>query len=313
MKKKVFTVLAIVMTVAVLLMAIGIVTALRRSWGITVGRYLLADDGTGMVIRENTPIRMNNQTGRDLFEGLGTGDKIWVLHDGIAESYPAHTTVYAVIRLEKGSMADIPQEVTDALRELAWLPRVKSLTEKDGNLSGENGPCLDPSQFDASVSYVLWIDDPSFRDLALNTQEEPPATSDMETRERLWSRRLPLFKFDTLEELEQFRQYDAVRERSSFSYDEVPSFDANCAKYDETFFEDHTLLLVYIGEGSGSYRFGVKNILCDGGYLCVRIGHLNHPKVRSCDMAGWFITIAVPDSIVSDIGTFDAEFACDCP
>lgn len=312
MKKNILMIFVAAALVLVLLcMAIGVMSS--RSLGISTGRFLRADNGTAMIVCDNSPISMSNQTDRDLFGRLETGDKIWVLHDGIAESYPGRTGVYVVLRLAKGSIADIGQGVLDALHDLGWLTNEDSAIDEAGNVSVENEPCLDPSQFDASVSYVLWIDDPTFRDLALNTQEEPPATSDMETRERLWSRRLPLFKFDTLEELEQFRQYDAVRERSSFSYDEVPSFDESCAKYDEAFFEEHTLLLVYIGEGSGSYRFGVKNILCDRETLCVRIEHLNHPQVRSCDMAGWFITIAVPDSVASDIGTFDAEFACDCP
>lgn len=313
MKKKACIIPVIVTLVLVLMIMVGVMTAMRRSWGITIGRYLRSDNGTSMMIRDNSPIQMSNRTERELFNGMENGDKIWVLHDGIAESYPGKTGVYAVIRLEKGSITDISQGVLDSLRELGWLSQAEPFTEKDGNGSEENEVCLDPSQFDTSVSYVLWIDDPAFRNLALNTREESPATSDMETRERLWSRKLPLFKFDTLEELEQFRQHDTVRERSSFSYGEMPSFDVSCAKFDEAFFKDHTLLLVYIGEGSGSYRFGVKNISCDGESLCIKLHHLNHPGLRTCDMAGWFITVAVPNLLVSNISTFDAEFSCDCP
>lgn len=312
MNKKVWIVLAIVAAVVVLLcVTVGVMSS--RSLGISTGRFLRAEHGAAMMVCDNSPISLSNQTNRDLFDGLETGDKILVLHDGIAESYPGQTGAYAVIRLKKGSIADIPQGVLESLRDLGWLTRENSAVEEKGSVNAENEPFLDLNELDIAVSYVPWIDDPSFRDLALNTREEAPATSVMETVDRLWSRRLPLFKFDTWEELEQFRQHDTVRERSSFSYDEVSSFDETCARYDAAFFENHTLLLVYIGEGSGSYRFGVKNIPCDGESLCVRIEHLNHPAVQTCDMAGWFITVAVPDSIVVDICTFDAEFACDCP
>ena len=120
MKKKVCIALAIVAAVVVLLcVTVGVISF--RSLGISTGRFLRADHGAAMMVRDNSPISMSNQTNRDLFDGLETGDKILVLHDGIAESYPGQTGAYAVIRLKKGSISDIPQGVLESLRELGWI------------------------------------------------------------------------------------------------------------------------------------------------------------------------------------------------
>jgi hypothetical protein len=39
----------------------------------------------------------------------------------------------------------------------------------------------------------------------------------------------------------------------------------------------------------------------------VNIEKTNNPEVFTCDMAGWFITIAISDSAVSNVLEFDAE------
>ena len=102
---------------------------------------------------------------------------------------------------------------------------------------------------------------------------------------------LPIFKFDTLAEFESFE--GAVNE--------------NTAKYDEAFFEDNSLLLVYVAASSGSYRYGVSGVYCNEGVLCVHIEQTNSPKIVTDDMAGWFITVAVPDALIENVTVFDAD------
>ena len=58
---------------------------------------------------------------QDLFAGLSSGDKILVIHGLIMESYPGQTHAYYCLRLEAGSLADIPQDVLERLREMGWL------------------------------------------------------------------------------------------------------------------------------------------------------------------------------------------------
>ena len=96
----------------------------------------------------------------------------------------------------------------------------------------------------------------------------------------------------------------------SLAYDEVPSFNEVTAKYDEAFFSESTLLLVYAVAHTGSYRFAVDAISGDGTSLCVQIAETTHAEGVTDDMTGWFITVAVPDSAAAAYTDFDAVLAC---
>jgi hypothetical protein len=91
------------------------------------------------------------------------------------------------------------------------------------------------------------------------------------------------------------------------SYDEIVSFNEATEKYNEEFFSNNSLILVYISAGSGSYRYDIKDIHLDGKSFMVNIEKTNNPEVFTCDMAGWFITVAISDSAVSNVLEFDAE------
>ena len=119
----------------------------------------------------------------------------------------------------------------------------------------------------------------------------------------------PIYKFDTLEELTQFKDSLDYPEMLSFAYDEVPPFNEVTAKYDETFFSENTLLLVYVGAHTGTYRFAVDTITGDGTSLCVQIAETTHAELVTCDTSGWFITVAVPDSAAATYTEFDAVLA----
>lgn len=122
----------------------------------------------------------------------------------------------------------------------------------------------------------------------------------------------PIYKFDTLEELTQFRdslEHPESLSTSLYKYDGIPSFNEATAKYDETFFSENTLLLVYVVASTGTYRFAVDTITGDGTGLCVHIAETTHAEVVTDDMAGWFITVAVPDSAAATYTEFDAVLA----
>ena len=119
----------------------------------------------------------------------------------------------------------------------------------------------------------------------------------------------PIYKFDTLEDLTQFKDSLDYPEMLSLAYDEVPSFNEVTAKYDETFFSESTLLLVYAVAHTGSYRFAVDTIASDDTSLCVQIAETVHPDGVTDDTAGWFITVAIPDSAAATYTEFDAVLA----
>lgn len=94
----------------------------EHSMGFTVGRCLVADNGSYLLIDGNDPIVMSNRRDKDgLFDSLETGDEILVLHDGIAESYPGQTGAYWCKKLSDGSKADLPESVIKELTEMGWL------------------------------------------------------------------------------------------------------------------------------------------------------------------------------------------------
>ena len=199
------------------------------------------------------------------------GDLAIITYDGIIlETYPARLN--QVYKVEKGA----PQS-----------------TENETQPGGTPVDEL----FDITVSYANWGELTEIYAKALNT--EKMAMSSVI--------HLPIYKFDTLAELEQFK--NDVKDVLSIEqgYDEVPSFNESTAKYDESFFTENTLMLVYVEATSGSYRYGVDSIYHADGNFCIHIKQTNNPEIHSDDMSGWFITVAVPDSMVADCTVFDAD------
>ena len=118
-------IISIVIIVAVFVLAItGIIIMINKGYGISTGQYLEAKDGQALLIRDNSPIEMFNRTERELFDDLDIGDMILVIHDGIAETYPGRTGVYAIFKLSNGAIDDIPKNVVNQLMELGWLETI---------------------------------------------------------------------------------------------------------------------------------------------------------------------------------------------
>lgn len=120
MKKKLLIITAVISLIAVLLLGFVAVIA-NKGYGLSQGRYLEAKNGQPMLILDNSPIQLSDRKDRISFERFDIGDEILVLHDGIEESYPGKTGVYAVFKLRDGTADDIPQTVIDTLAELGWL------------------------------------------------------------------------------------------------------------------------------------------------------------------------------------------------
>lgn len=82
------------------------------------GIILRADNGACLLIKGSEPIVLSGMSKNQL-EKLETGDKVFVAHGGIAESYPAQTSAYFCIRLSKGH--EINKDVMSILSELGWI------------------------------------------------------------------------------------------------------------------------------------------------------------------------------------------------
>lgn len=217
-----------------------------------------------------------NVENKDSYTDLDVGDEIVVYHDGnVMETDPLKVgTVYAIT-----------------------LKTIADRTQSESNPSDViPGGTSSNEVFDITVSYANWAHAPMESFGALNTDKL--AISSV--------RHLPIYKFDTLKDLEQFKLFDDKFTLGS-GYNEVPSFNDAVAKYDDTFFEENSLMLVYVAANSGTYRFGVNSVFCDGNSFSIHVEQTNNPEAVTADMAGWFITIAVPDSMIENCTEFDAD------
>ncbi len=115
--------------IILLLLVISVLTSCQQigQTSISVGRILICDNGSYMLIKDNSPIVLSSEND-ELFDGLSTGDKVSVVHDGIAESYPAQTGAKKILLLEKGSIEDINEDVLQQLGELGWIESDKEDT-----------------------------------------------------------------------------------------------------------------------------------------------------------------------------------------
>lgn len=117
----------------------------------------------------------------------------------------------------------------------------------------------------------------------------------------------PLFRFETAQEMQDFKTSFADALTFDRGYDEIPSFDSYAANYDDTFFSGNTLLLCYVTASSGSYRFGVADVSVREDTLCVYIKQLNHPQSYTADVQGWFVLVEVSKADIEHCTHFDAQ------
>lgn len=132
-KKWAIPIVSIIAILVLIIACIGIL--LYKGYDVSEGVYLESKDGSAIIICERTPIIMSNRTNRDLFDTLEIGDKILVVHDGIAESYPAGTGAYAIFKINDGVTGAIPPSVIEELIELGWIDSAKDV--EFGSPSGE--------------------------------------------------------------------------------------------------------------------------------------------------------------------------------
>lgn len=121
-KKKILIIVISILASILIIIAGAFAFIIYKGYGITVGRLLIAENDTYMLIDENSPIVMSTKNDKEkFFNNIETGDKIFVIHSGVDETYPAHTGAYLCIKLEDGSVSDINSEVLLQLSEMGWL------------------------------------------------------------------------------------------------------------------------------------------------------------------------------------------------
>lgn len=164
--------------------------------------------------------------------------------------------------------------------------------------SAPPGADLPDGTFETASVWVNWSDKEDFYLAALNSDKL--AISSV--------RHLPVFCFETAEELEGFKERFGDYFAMEHSLDGlIPSFADITSEMDETYFEGRTVFVVYTPSGSGSYRFGVDSIYMDGESLCIHIEETGHPEVYTCDMSGWFVVVSLEKALVEGVTDIDAD------
>ena len=90
-------------------------------------------------------------------------------------------------------------------------------------------------------------------------------------------------------------------------YYEIPSFSEAVSNYGNDFFAGYSLLCVYMVSGSGSSRFGVRDVQNKGTTLNVLVEQTNYPEVGTDDMAGWLLIVEQSKSDLAGIKAYDAQ------
>ena len=118
--------------------------------------------------------------------------------------------------------------------------------------------------------------------------------------------KLPVvYKFDTREELDSFKsEYDDL---FHFKNPSVCGFNEATVKYDDAFFENNTLIVIYLESPSYADEYTVGEIYND--LSTVRIQVVLTDLGWDQGMGGKFITVAMPDAMMKNVNTYIAEIA----
>ena len=120
---------------------------------------------------------------------------------------------------------------------------------------------------------------------------------------------LPVFRFDTKEELDYFKvTFCDIFAMDDSDFKEYPSFNEATLKYDDRFFADNTLMLSYI-EACSSYRYGVHDVDYDPSSFCMYVTETNRPKDLDHHIErGWFLLVEMKDTDIKNCKSFDAQY-----
>lgn len=106
---------------------------------------------------------------------------------------------------------------------------------------------------------------------------------------------IPLLIFESRKDLDNFVTEGSDYFMLSQEYNDDKSFDDTAGGYDDDFFKDYVLAIVYVSESSGSNRHSIGEISVEDERLSIPVKRIV-PEIGTTDMADWFIFIAIDKS-----------------
>ena len=156
---------------------------------------------------------------------------------------------------------------------------------------------IDPA-YGNTVAYAGWTDDDVIYENALNKDI-------LQGRDGV---HLPIFKMDTMEDLAAFKDSYGDVFTMDQGRDRYLSFDDTVARVQwntEAFYNEYTMLAIYIPAMDGTLRFYVADVQTKNETFDVFVGQ-GHADLVSDDMAGWFILMEVKDEEMQEYKYFNA-------
>ncbi len=249
-KKRNVIIISVISAVFIMGIIAGSVFAvLENSYSLSTGTVLKSDNGTVFLIKDNSPVRLGDYTEKGkLLKGLETGDKVLVLHDGIAESYPASTSVYFVIKTGDGGEGSISKEVMSSLSELGWIKGDEITLTSDVPFEAEYIRTGTPEK-ETSGTTVTVINSLPELQLYINENKDTLSLTD--------------------------------------------EFIGQSEKYNDDFFIEKSIILLFVTEGSGSVSHKIDFVKKAGDERLEVSLSREVPEVGTCDMAYHHIIIEV--------------------
>lgn len=104
--------------VLAIMFCVSLVMALNPELTLSAGRCVRSQSGECFLVLDDAPVALYSRSGDPgFFDGLDTGDPVFVIHDSIQETFPAQAQAYLCLRLGSGNPQDIPQNVLNGLAE----------------------------------------------------------------------------------------------------------------------------------------------------------------------------------------------------
>ena len=206
--------------------------------------------------------------------------------------------VKSVLKYKKPALIIIIAAIiVSIIAAVCFLTNPKTTKKHNTTSSNIGGGTHETNSFESTVSWANWTDSSDIYIKALNTNK-----MDINSVHHL-----PIYRFDTLSDLAEFKNTFKNTLTMDQGYDEVPSFNEATKKYDEAFFEDNSLMLVYVSSGTCTHRFEVQSVGWDKKNFYVHIEETTKAQLVDAAMAGWFVTVAVSDETIKSCTNFDAD------
>jgi len=194
----------------------------------------------------------------------------------------------------KEDVANNEEAYAERLLDKCWASATAYIANRNAGTYNPPGPVN--QIFDNCLSWAGWSGEASLYVGALNSDK----------LQINHTRHLPIYVFKSKAELDRF--INEMDEHLSMDEprDEVPAFTETAAKYDEEFFKDNSLVLVYVTSGSWNTRYSATGFHCDGESFVLKIKETTNTDFGDTAMGGWFVTVVTANSLIDGCSQFDA-------